>query len=264
MGEPVVFIQGVHRRLVPTAVVRAARSVPADQLSPPRLRWQQPPTRAVSLAEEAADCAGLLSQLGRGAAHVWPLVRWCRRPPTGALDAPQLVHTLSLLEPGLLIGESADLYRQGLMNSARRYREAGAAVAADEFLEMRWPGYRPALEHLLPGALEQAVADASTCFETDIPAGLAGRSGKCRPAGYATRPRRAGRDERRTAPALRRDLSAAADWLPNAEGFIVPDASHLAQMENPRATAEPRRLPRTPPAGRVGELWLTPTARPRA
>jgi hypothetical protein len=34
--------------------------------------------------------------------------------------------------------ESVDQYRQGLLHSMRRYREAGAAVAIDDFLEVRW------------------------------------------------------------------------------------------------------------------------------
>jgi pimeloyl-ACP methyl ester carboxylesterase len=164
-----------------------------------------------------------------------------------------------------LIGESADLYRQGLMNSARRYREAGAAVAADEFLEMRWPGYRPALERLLPGALEQAVADASTCFETDIPAGLAWPFGEVQ-ARRIRQPVLVVLGETSVAlhPRFAETYRLLRTWLPNAEGFIIPDASHLAQMENPRATAEGLADFLARPAGRVGELSLTPTARPRA
>ena len=197
------------------------------------------PRGPVSLAEQAADCAGLLSQLGLHRAHV---VGHSFGGAVGlqlALDAPQLVHTLSLLEPGLLIGESADLYRHGLMNSARRYREAGAVVAVDEFLEMRWPGYRPALERLLPGALEQAVADASTCFETDLPAGLAWPFGEA----HARRIRQPvlvvlGEKSVALHPRFAETYRLLLSWLPNSEGFIVPDASHLVQMENPRATAQ--------------------------
>jgi pimeloyl-ACP methyl ester carboxylesterase len=197
------------------------------------------PRGPVSLAEQAADCAGLLSQLGLRRAHV---VGHSFGGAVGlqlALDAPQLVHTLSLLEPGLLIGESADLYRQGLMDSARRYREAGAAVAVDEFLEMRWPGYRPALERLLPGALEQAVADASTCFETDLPAGLEWPFGEVQ-ARRIRQPVLVVLGEKSVAlhPRFAETYRLLLSWLPNAEGVIVPDAAHAVQMENPRATAD--------------------------
>lgn len=242
VGEPVVFIHGV---------------LIADSFRPLRLDFGQVdryrlityhrrgyvgssrPREPVSLAEQAADCAGLLSQLGLRRAHV---VGHSFGGAVGlrlALDAPQLVHTLSLLEPGLLIGESADLYRQGLVNSARRYREAGAAVAVDEFLEMRWPGYRPALERLLPGAWEQAVADASTCFETDLPAGLAWPFGEVQ----ARRIRQpvlvvSGETSVALHPRFGETYRLLLSWLPNAEGFNVPGASHLLQMENPRATAE--------------------------
>jgi pimeloyl-ACP methyl ester carboxylesterase len=28
------------------------------------------------------------------------------------------------------------------------------------------------------------------------------------------------------------------EWLPNVESFVLPDATHLLQIENPRGTAE--------------------------
>jgi pimeloyl-ACP methyl ester carboxylesterase len=197
------------------------------------------PREPMSMAEQAADCASLLSQLGLRRAHV---VGHSFGGAIGlqlALDAPQLVQTLSLLEPGLLIGESADLYRRGLMDSARRYREAGPEVAVDEFLQMRWPAYRSALDRLLPGALEQAVADASTCFETDIPAGLEWPFGEPQ-ARRIQQPVLVVLGEKSIAlhPRFGETYRLLLSWLPNAEGVIVPDASHLVQMENPHAVAE--------------------------
>ena len=71
-----------------------------------------------------------------------------------ALDAPRLVHTLSLLEAAVMVGDSAQVYRQGLARDMQRYREAGVRVAVDEFLRMRWPAYRENLERMPPGAFE--------------------------------------------------------------------------------------------------------------
>jgi hypothetical protein len=81
-----------------------------------------------------------------------------------ALDTPSVAHSLALLEPGLMVGASAQGYREALARGVERYREAGAAVAVDEFLRARWPGpgYRVALDRALPGAFAQAVADAET------------------------------------------------------------------------------------------------------
>ena len=83
----------------------------------------------------------------------------------------------SLLEAALMVGESAPLYRQALADSMHRYREAGPRVAVDESLQKRWPGYQEHLEEVLPGAFEQAVADAATSFAVDVPATLDSRFG---------------------------------------------------------------------------------------
>src|SRR4029453_752242 len=116
------------------------------------------------LATLATQCRSLLAHLEVKRAHV---VGHSLGGAIGlqlALDAPQLVHTLSLLEAALIVGDSARSYRQGLKQSVKRYREAGAQVAVDEFLQMRWPAYRGQLERLLPGAFEQAIADAAASF----------------------------------------------------------------------------------------------------
>ena len=76
-----------------------------------------------------------------------------------------------------MVGESAPLYRQALVDSMHRYREAGPRVAVDESLQKRWPGYQEHLEEVLPGAFEQAVADAATSFAVDVPATLDSRFG---------------------------------------------------------------------------------------
>jgi pimeloyl-ACP methyl ester carboxylesterase len=104
---------------------------------------------------------------------------------------------------------------------------------------MRWPAYRSALDRLLPGALEQAVADASTCFETDIPAGLGWPFGEPQ-ARRIQQPVLVVLGEKSIAlhPRFGETYRLLLSWLPNAEGVIVPDASHLVQMENPHAVAE--------------------------
>jgi pimeloyl-ACP methyl ester carboxylesterase len=120
----------------------------------------------------STDCCALLSHVGVRYAHV---IGHSFGGPIAlqlALEVPQLVHTLTLLEAALMVGDSEKLYRQGMQQSMQRYGEAGARVVADEFLQMRWPGYREPLEKVLPGAFEQAVADAPASFAADVPAAL--------------------------------------------------------------------------------------------
>jgi pimeloyl-ACP methyl ester carboxylesterase len=129
----------------------------------------------VSVARQAADCRALLHHLGMKRAHVMGHSYGAIVALQLALDTPSVVHSLALLEPGLMVEASAQGYRESLARGAERYREAGASVVVDEFLQARWPGYRATLEGVLPGAFAQAVADAETWFERERPGQLAWR-----------------------------------------------------------------------------------------
>ena len=58
-----------------------------------------------------------------------------------ALDTPEIVHSLALIEPGLMIGASGGPYREALPAPCQRYREADTAIVVNEFLQARSPGY---------------------------------------------------------------------------------------------------------------------------
>jgi pimeloyl-ACP methyl ester carboxylesterase len=74
----------------------------------------------VSLAQQADDCRRLLSYLGVERAHVVGHSFGGAIALRLALDEPELVHTLSLLEAALAVGESAHLYRQALARTEQR------------------------------------------------------------------------------------------------------------------------------------------------
>jgi pimeloyl-ACP methyl ester carboxylesterase len=155
------------------------------------------------------------------------------------LDAPSVVHSLALLEPGLMVGASAQGYRESLARGVERYREAGAAVVVDEFLQARWPGYRATLDLVLPGAFAKAVADAGTWFEREVSGQLGWRFGEAE----------AQRISQPTLSVLGGESDALwsrfgethrllLGWLPHAEGFVLPSTTHFMQMEDPRGMAE--------------------------
>jgi pimeloyl-ACP methyl ester carboxylesterase len=92
-----------------------------------------------------------------------------------ALDAPTRVHTLSLLEPALPVGTTADRLlatRQAAMGPIMdSWRKGDKAGAVDGFMRMvSGPAYRTAFERALPGAFERGVADAETFFGQELPA----------------------------------------------------------------------------------------------
>jgi pimeloyl-ACP methyl ester carboxylesterase len=193
----------------------------------------------LSLAQQAEDCRSLLSHLGVQRAHVIGHSFGGAIALQLALDAPTLVQTLSLLEAALVAGEHADAYRQSLAQSTQRYRQLGAEAIVDEFIEIRWPGYREPLARVLPGAFEQAVADAGTTFLSDIP-GLLDWSFASDEARRVTRPVLVvlGGRSADLNPRFGEGYRLLLEWLPNSEGVVIPDAAHLMQLEKPGAVAQ--------------------------
>ena len=193
----------------------------------------------ISVARQAADCTALLRHLGVERAHVVGHSYGGAVALQLALDSPGVAHSLALLEPALMVGASAQGYRESLARGVERYREAGAAVVVDEFLQARWPGYRTILERVLPGAFAQAVADAETWFEREASGQLGWYFGEA--------------EVRRISQPTLSVLGGESDalwsrfgethqlllaWLPHAEEFVQRGATHFMQIQDPRGMAE--------------------------
>ncbi len=157
-----------------------------------------------------------------------------------ALDAPDVVHSLALLEPALVGGAALQSYRAELTRGVERYRESDSELIVDGFLQTRFgAGYRAALEQQVPGAFAQAVADAGTAFEQEIPALLDWNYGEA-DAHRITQPVLAvvGSESEALAPRLGETYRQLLAWLPQAERCVLPGAAHGLQMQNPRGMAE--------------------------
>jgi pimeloyl-ACP methyl ester carboxylesterase len=193
----------------------------------------------ISVSRQAADCRALLRHLGIEQAHVVGQSYGGVVALQLAQDDPDLVHSLALLEPALFVGASAEGYRQSLTQVTERYRDVGAAVAVDEFLEARCPGYRHVLDRALPGGFAQAVADAGTFFEHDLPGLGEWQFGEAE-AQRISQPTLAvlGGASETLSPRFGETYRQLLAWLPRAEGFVLPDATHFLQLEDPRGMAE--------------------------
>ena len=192
----------------------------------------------VSVAIQAADCRALLRHMGVERAHVVGHSFGGAVALQLALDAPEVVHSLALLEPALMIGASAESYRASLAAGTQRYREVRASVVVDEFLQARWPGYVAILDQLLPGAFAQAVADAGTAFEAELPGLLDWHFGEDE-ARRITQPTLVvlGGESDALSPRFGETHRLLLAWLPRAEGFLLPGMTHFLQLENPRGVA---------------------------
>jgi pimeloyl-ACP methyl ester carboxylesterase len=196
--------------------------------------------RAISIADHAEHCRMLMRRLGIERAHIVGHSSSAVIALQLALDAPDAVHTLTLMEaarpaPATEVQEA--FVRDFVEPAVRHYRSGDGAGAVETwFRGVFGADYRSALDKGLPGAFEEAVANADEFFEHELPA-LQQWSFTQEDAARVTQPALAVLGEN-TAPTFpeRRELLLA--WLPNVEPFDLPDASHLLHAENPRALAE--------------------------
>jgi pimeloyl-ACP methyl ester carboxylesterase len=120
----------------------------------------------VSLAQQAAHCRALMRHLGIARAHVVGHSSSGNIALQLALDVPEAVHTLAVLEPALYAVPSAQTSRAFVGVAVQRYRAGDTAGAIDTFLRgVCGPGYRAVLDQALPDAFDQHVADADTFFD---------------------------------------------------------------------------------------------------
>jgi len=198
----------------------------------------------VTLARQAAHVRELMRHAGIERAHVVGHSSGANIALQLALDAPERVHTLSLLEPALPVGDAADRLlstRQATMAPILdRYRAGDKSGAVDGFMRMvAGPDWRMPFDKGLPGAFDRGVADADTFFKQELPAVQQWRLAR-EDARRITQPVLAviGEKSKDVSPIWPERHQMILDWLPNAEGFVLPGATHLLHVQNPRAMAE--------------------------
>jgi pimeloyl-ACP methyl ester carboxylesterase len=194
----------------------------------------------ISMAEHAAHCALLMRHLGIERAHVVGHSSSAVIALQLALDFPDAVHTLTLMEPARPVpptDEQAQFVHDFVAPAIQRYRAGDKAGAVDTFARgVFGSNYRGPLEQGLPGVFEQAVADADAFFAQELPA-LQQWSFTQKDASRITQPALAVLGEN-TAPTFPERLQLLVSWLPNVERFDLPGATHLLHLQNPQGMAQ--------------------------
>ena len=159
-----------------------------------------------------------------------------------ALDAPELVRSLALLEPLVpsapMDAAAQQYFLTALGTAFARYGAGDRAGAIDAWAGGAFgPNYHRALEAALPGAFETAVADADTLFQVEaatLQQWQLTRDDAARIAAPVLLVRQA--DPSWTGFTATDDLLRS--WLLGASGFLLPNATHLLMIAQPRETAE--------------------------
>ena len=196
-------------------------------------------TPPVSYAEQAADAAGLLSHLGVGRAHVVGHSTGANIALQLALDRPEVVQTLALLEPWLTASPSAPAFFEQAGPPMEAYASGEKETAMAGFISLAsgldWETSRAVIDDYVPGSVAQAIKDADTFCGVDLPAlsawefGPADGSAISQPV-LSVLGAETGRLFVDGAALLR-------SWLPNVEELTVQDAGHLLQIQRPEPVA---------------------------
>jgi len=128
----------------------------------------------VSVADHAADAAALLDHLGLPRAHIAGHSSGAAAATQLALDHPEMVHTLVLLELFLASVPAGEAFLQQAGPAFEAYgsgdHEGALAIFMGAVSGVDWATCRPVLEQCLPGAVAQAIKDADTFFGIELPA----------------------------------------------------------------------------------------------
>ena len=194
----------------------------------------------ISIADHAEHCRLLMRHLGIERAHVVGHSSSAVIALQLALDFPDAVHTLVLMEAARPVPPTevqAAFLHEFVEPAVQRYRAGDPAGGIDTFFEgVFGSGYRRRLEEGLPGAFEHAVADADAFFTQELPA-LQGWAFTQEDASRITQPVLAVLGEN-TAPTFPERRELLLSWLPDVEPFDLPGATHLLHVQDPRGMAE--------------------------
>ncbi|MEZ4866096.1 MAG: alpha/beta hydrolase [Caldilineaceae bacterium] len=240
-GEPVVFVHGAMGDECAAVVIEPALTDHYRVIHYHRRGWgdSEPLTAPLSIAQEAADCLAVMHHLGVERAHLVGQSYGGAVVLQVALDAPNAVQSLALLEPGLpsillnapafgaMMTKAATLYQTG--DKAGAIEALGQEVAGDD--------YRTIFDRTLPaGYFERWVADADTIFLPGEPALQAWTFTQAE-ATRITQPVLNMRGEN-TRSYFREVYETVQQWLPSAENFVLPNATHCMLQTNPRCAAD--------------------------
>jgi pimeloyl-ACP methyl ester carboxylesterase len=194
----------------------------------------------ISLAQKAADCRAFMEHVGIQRAHVVGHSSSGNIALQLALDSPEVVHSIALLEPALFGVPSTPQLMESFAPAFQMYEAGNKAEAVDGCLRVVFgAGYRDVLDRVLPGAFAQAVTDADTFFQFEMPA-LQQWSFTQADASRIKQPVLSviGSESHKLWKGRTEVHDLVQAWWPQAETFVLQGAAHALQIENPTGMAK--------------------------
>lgn len=194
----------------------------------------------VSIADHAADAASLLAHLDVRRAHVVGHSSGAAVAAQLAVQHPELVHTLGLLELSLLSVPGAGPFLQKAGPAFEAYAGGKHQEALVIFMNavsgLEWDACRALLDTRIPGAVAAAIKDADTFFGIELPALSAWPFGAAEAKGISQPVLSVLGSE--TEPLWQEIAMVLRSWLPQVEEHTVDGAGHLLQIQRPQAVAQ--------------------------
>ena len=246
-GEPVLLIHGAH---IADAFAPLMGQAALDEYQLIRYRRrgyagsvpaEGPPEDFVRQA--AADAAAVLDHLGIDHAHIAGHSSGGTIALQLAMDHPERVGSLLLLEPALLMVESGEQFGAKLQPSVDHYEAGEPGAAVDSFMTVvagdRWRELSP---ESMPGAAEQAGTDAATFFELEAPGVMAWQMDEGSIDGFDRPVLYLWGGESGTVIGIedvyRQGRDLVKSWLPQTQEHYIEGINHALQMQDPTAVAE--------------------------
>ena len=196
-------------------------------------------TPPVSYAEQAADAAGLLGHLGVGRAHVVGHSTGANVALQLALDRPDVVQTLALLEPWLITSPSASAFFEQAGPPMEAYgsgeKETAMAGLISLASGLEWETSRGVIDDYVPGSVAQAIKDTDTFCGVDLPALSAWEFGS-EDAAAVLQPVLSVLGAE-SAQLFVDGAALLRSWLPKVEDLTVEGVGHLLQIQRPAPVA---------------------------
>lgn len=169
-GEPVLLIHGAFVSDALSLVACEAALTERHRVIWYRRRGyggSDPGSAPFSIAGQAEDAQALLAHLGVERAHVVGHSGGGVIATALALQPPQLVRSLTVLEPAIFPPALAEAFPGMLAPAMEAYRSGNVGGAVDLFMNMvaPEPDWRGALARAIPGAPERADNDAPVTFD---------------------------------------------------------------------------------------------------